>query len=820
MGRVFYAIDTTLDRPVAIKVIHPHLANNPKIIERFRQEAKSAARLNHNGIVHVYEFGQNEKGTPYFVMEYVEGVSLKQFLRRRGSFHVREALRVTLSLVKALEYAHKQNVIHRDIKPANVLVTRDGSIKILDFGLARILTSDSDDRSIIGSPHYMSPEQGKGEDNDHRSDIYSLGITLYHMLMGTVPYISKDPLEIIKMHINDPIPEPDSLKSISNGRLMEMLKKMLAKQPEERFQNYSELRKSIQKLLHGHISQKASAADKTKQNQAFELNTTEYRPGQTQQVRMAKNLYFDDDLNDEPQNTVNKAESVAQEPSMHFPENPDQADVSENTVDWQIDVDSDIELATDQAPGGDNSGSWVYTTIMILLIILAGAGAVGYLSFFANNETTPSDNQSPVALKTATPAPTPTATPTPAPTPEIPIPVQTDPLWIQSQATIMNNISAMINGIDQAKAEKITQDLMTFDAQGAMDSLNEIALQIGEIAHDEARDHHIEKINVLRDIVQLLKSEMEYSITRFKHTENPLVIDDPLTTATLQIPEVVDSGIVLLKQGQMEPVFWNDLHPVVVLSIITAAYAPEPTEPKREQIQILCEFYGIDQQNILSHIQHPELMPEAYLPAKTPEPALSPDELAIEEHNIPKKLQPEYLTIVNNIRNGYGGLQDDIAYQLAARLLFIEFKEASELIRKELIAKSSKARTEQERAYMSTLVAIKQYLEKLIGRKHQIIIHLKDLNKPLVLPPGEDRKAILISRAGTDKLTINNKERPWRILRVKGFTELAKICFPEELDAPSTVIKHPLQTKRPNEIQMLEALITPHPNGNFYLIPE
>ncbi|MBN1868751.1 protein kinase [Candidatus Sumerlaeota bacterium] len=251
MGHVYLAVDTTLDRPVALKVVRSELTANPSNLERFRREARAVARLNHPQIVQIFEFGQHE-GMPFYAMEYVEGKSLAAVLEERGPFPVGEAVALILGAVEALDYALGHNVVHRDIKPGNMLITRSGQFKLVDFGLSRCLEGDIDltqSGTVIGSPYYMSPEQSKGEKADHRSDIYSLGVTFYHLLTGERPFEASSPLAVMLKHVQEPMPEPQILKKLLDGRVLPILAHMLAKNPDDRYQDYTELRRDLHRLV-------------------------------------------------------------------------------------------------------------------------------------------------------------------------------------------------------------------------------------------------------------------------------------------------------------------------------------------------------------------------------------------------------------------------------------------------------------------------------------------------------------------------------------------------------------------------------------------
>lgn len=253
MGQIYLAKQVSLDRDVALKILPERFAKDSSFKARFEREAREAARLNHPNIISVYAYGIKD-GIPYFAMEYVEGKDLSQLLKERGKFPVQEALRVTKEVAKALEVAHKKGVVHRDIKPSNIMIKEDGSIKVTDFGLAKAIGSKTMVTQafvILGTPHYMSPEQGKGEKLDVRSDIYSLGVVLYELLTGGVPFHSDTPTSLIYMHVHE-TPPPIREKNPEVPPAVEALvMRMLTKDPNERFQTPAELIKAIEAVESG-----------------------------------------------------------------------------------------------------------------------------------------------------------------------------------------------------------------------------------------------------------------------------------------------------------------------------------------------------------------------------------------------------------------------------------------------------------------------------------------------------------------------------------------------------------------------------------------
>jgi eukaryotic-like serine/threonine-protein kinase len=246
MGVVYKAKQLSVDRIVAIKILLDTLAQNKEFIKRFEREAKIAARLSHNNIVNAIDAGEVD-GHYFFVMEYVEGPTIKDYLDKHKTFNEKEALQIVLSVAEALKHAHTRGLIHRDVKPENIILTRD-AVKLADLGLARITDDEkwglSEAGMAIGTPYYISPEQVRGQTNiDIRADIYSLGATLYHMVTGRVPYGGDSPTEVMRKHVDPKVPivPPDHLNSNLSGGLGMVVETMMAKNREHRYQSPDDL---------------------------------------------------------------------------------------------------------------------------------------------------------------------------------------------------------------------------------------------------------------------------------------------------------------------------------------------------------------------------------------------------------------------------------------------------------------------------------------------------------------------------------------------------------------------------------------------------
>ncbi|MEY3345215.1 MAG: hypothetical protein RLZZ581_9 [Actinomycetota bacterium] len=254
MATIYAALDLRLDRQVAVKVMHPHLAQDEQFVSRFIREAKAAASLSHPNIVAVLDQGWNQGGTPcvFIVMELIEGSTLRDYLHEQGALPAERALQLVTPVASALAAAHRLGIVHRDIKPENILVSKEGRIKIADFGLARgaLLgsTMTAESSVILGSVSYLSPEQVQRGISDARSDVYSLGIVLFELLTGQKPYQGEDPVQIAIRHVNDRVPAPSTLNSNISPEVDELVLKATDIDPDKRPKDAGELQELLRTL--------------------------------------------------------------------------------------------------------------------------------------------------------------------------------------------------------------------------------------------------------------------------------------------------------------------------------------------------------------------------------------------------------------------------------------------------------------------------------------------------------------------------------------------------------------------------------------------
>ena len=251
MGTVYKARQISLDRDVAIKVLSPELADDPAYVERFLREAKAVARLNHTNIISGIDVG-DANGVKYFVMEFVDGSTVASLLRRGGSLDEERTFLIAQQMARALEHAAKNGLVHRDLKPENILITRDGIAKLCDLGLAKVEEhgTGADQGHRMGTPDYISPEQARGDANvDIRSDLYSLGATLYHMLLGRPPFEGPNAPAVMAKHLTELPRSPRQVDPSISALGEVVLLRLLQKRREDRFQTPTELLQRIDELV-------------------------------------------------------------------------------------------------------------------------------------------------------------------------------------------------------------------------------------------------------------------------------------------------------------------------------------------------------------------------------------------------------------------------------------------------------------------------------------------------------------------------------------------------------------------------------------------
>jgi serine/threonine-protein kinase len=270
MATIYEALDTRLDRRVAVKIMHPHLAQDEQFVERFIREAKAAAALSHPNIVSVQDQGWNQNGTPavFLVMEMVEGHTLREYLNEQGSLSVSNGIKFLLPVLSALAAAHKIGIVHRDIKPENILISKEGRIKIADFGLAKGpllgVTMTAESSVILGSVSYLSPEQVQRGIADARSDVYSAGITAFEIFTGEKPFAGEEPIQIAYQHVNERVPLMSSRKSGISPELDQLIHRATNSDPDARPKDAGE--------FHAALSAIAQALDPNQKQMSLELD--------------------------------------------------------------------------------------------------------------------------------------------------------------------------------------------------------------------------------------------------------------------------------------------------------------------------------------------------------------------------------------------------------------------------------------------------------------------------------------------------------------------------------------------------------------------
>ena len=286
MAEVHKGKDVRLGRDVAVKVLRADLARDPTFQNRFRREAQAAAGLNHPSIVAVYDTGEDdgpEGHTPYIVMEYVEGHTLREVLKTQGHLPPQQAMEITAEVCSALDFSHRSGIVHRDIKPGNVMITNAGAIKVMDFGIARALADNAATvtatAAVIGTAQYLSPEQARGESVDARSDVYSTGCLLYELLTGHPPFTGDSPVAIAYQHVRENPQVPSSVNHAVPPALDSIVMKALAKNPLNRYQTAAEMRTDLHRALTGQAVEAEAVMTDAQRTQFIAASRPVARPG-------------------------------------------------------------------------------------------------------------------------------------------------------------------------------------------------------------------------------------------------------------------------------------------------------------------------------------------------------------------------------------------------------------------------------------------------------------------------------------------------------------------------------------------------------------
>lgn len=288
MSSVYKATDPNLKRVVAIKLIHPHLSNDPGFVRRFEEEASSVAQLRHPNIIQVYDFNHDDENDIYYmVLEFVPGETVQQHLERLNESDRKlsssKAIEYMVDICDAVGYAHQRGMIHRDIKPANLMLSVTGQAILMDFGIAKIVGGQRHTATgaVVGTAMYMSPEQIKGENPDNRSDIYSLGVTMFEMVSGQPPFKADSAMTLMMMHVNDPVPELKDLNPDVPNSLVAVINKALAKDPANRYQTAREMAEALRDALNRAQTDAAGAPLPPGQTMIEEPDQVPSEPGAT-----------------------------------------------------------------------------------------------------------------------------------------------------------------------------------------------------------------------------------------------------------------------------------------------------------------------------------------------------------------------------------------------------------------------------------------------------------------------------------------------------------------------------------------------------------
>ncbi|MBO4609794.1 MAG: Stk1 family PASTA domain-containing Ser/Thr kinase [Lachnospiraceae bacterium] len=313
MADVYKAVDNKLSRNVAVKVLKQEFSENENFVSKFRVEAQAAAGLMHPNVVNVYDVGE-EADIYYIVMELVEGITLKKYIEKKARLSFEEAVSIAIQVGMGIEAAHEKHIIHRDIKPQNIIISLAGKVKVTDFGIAKAATSNTITSNVMGSVHYTSPEQARGGYSDEKSDIYSLGVTMFEMLTGRVPFNGETTVAIAIKHIQEPMPSPRDFVPEIPYSLEDIVLKCCEKSPDRRYQNMQELVEDLKQCLltpdadfvvRSGIENESTRAVTDEEMEEIKNSTADYGDyypeeiSNTAQMRLAESEYYGDEEDDD-----------------------------------------------------------------------------------------------------------------------------------------------------------------------------------------------------------------------------------------------------------------------------------------------------------------------------------------------------------------------------------------------------------------------------------------------------------------------------------------------------------------------------------------
>ena len=366
MADVYKAKDHKLNRFVAMKVLKPEFSTDTNFIRKFQREAQAAAGLAHPNVVNVFDVGE-DKGINYIVMELVEGITLKDYISKKGKLTVKEATSIAIQVSMGLEAAHNRNIVHRDIKPQNIIISTDGKVKVTDFGIARVASSNTISTNAMGSVHYSSPEQVRGGYSDFKSDIYSLGITMYEMVTGRVPFDGDTTVAIAIKHLQDEMVPPSQYVAELPHSLEEIILKCTQKSPDRRYSTLAEL---INDLKHSLIDPNGNFVNLTPlSNHAQTIMITPDEMKEIQNSAYTQPSVFNDDEDDEDEDDDEIFEKPSKKRRRRHEEEDDE---DEEDDDERGGINTKLEKAM-------TIGGLIIGGIIICILIYMIASAAGLI---------------------------------------------------------------------------------------------------------------------------------------------------------------------------------------------------------------------------------------------------------------------------------------------------------------------------------------------------------------------------------------------------------------------------------------------------------